>query len=105
MNGNQVNLINKNMWIKCKFDDNFEYTINLENYGLFAYENESKTFYIKMTEWQTIKLKHITAKQLSLHIEKLINDNFNGVLIINEELENLIDSKFPSLEEFNNINK
>jgi hypothetical protein len=93
------------MWIKCKFDaDKFEYSINLNVYGIFSYglDDNKRDFFIRtVSEWKTIKLKHITGKELCIHIEKLINNNFNGVLTIDEELENLIGGIFPTMDEFN----
>jgi len=96
------------MWIKCNFEnDKFEYTINLNVYGTFTYgcpfvNVGSDKFLIKYVDsWRTIILKHITGKDLSLYIEKLINNNFNGILVIDEELEKLICGKFPTIDEFN----
>ena len=95
------------MWIRCHYDgESYEHTINFNIVSGITYGNKPDNinyFYFNYnTSWKHIILKKITGKEMCLHIEKLIGDNFNGVLVIDDELERLISGKFETLEEFNN---
>lgn len=93
------------MWIKgyTKFV-NMDMVTSISYGGPNSCYQEEVYFYHGVDRCQTMCLKHITGEKFVEHLSKLIasgEDKNIKVLVVDEDYEKSIESKFETFEEYN----